>query len=114
MNHINSRRKRLRLILSRAHQVRQAGPPLPGPDWRRRVMNSLPGLETKLARMEQWAFMERLVWRLVPAAGALALFMVILVSQVGPDPNMELASLISSDYADSSLYSFYQGEYAHD
>ena len=110
MNDMGKRSERLRRLLGRAHQARQARTPLPGPEWRKRLMNSLPSLETRTARVDQWAFMERLVWRFVPAAGALALFMVILVGQVGPDPNLELASLLSSDSVDSVLYSFYQSE----
>ena len=69
MNDIKKRGSRLRLILSEAHRRKQAGPPQPSLNWRKSLMNRLPVPEALPPRIDQWAFMERLVWRFVPAAG---------------------------------------------
>lgn len=108
------KQERLRLVLAETHREKQKEAPKPTMAWRTGVMRSISRLEDSAPRIDQWAVMERLVWRFVPAAGAMALFLAVMVSQVGPDPAAEVASLMSTDTADSVLYTFYQSESANE
>ena len=102
--------QKLRLILAQAHKNRRSEPPEPGPAWRAELMSRIRELEPAAARVEQWANLERMVWRLVPAAGVVALIMAILLSVSPAAPNRQLASLLNPETVESSLYAYYQSE----
>ncbi len=114
MKNVKARGRNLRLVLAEAHRRGQNSPPHPSPNWRKGVMSRLPNLEVLEPPIDQWAVMERLLWRFIPAAGALTLFLAILVSQFGPDRTEELARIMSADSAGSGLYAFYQRGYSHE
>ena len=114
MTDFKEQSRKLHLVLAEAHRQKQKGRPRPSRNWRNGLMNSLPALGVLEQRIGQWAFLERLVWRLVPAAGALTLFLAILVGHVGPDRTTELARLISADSTSSDLYTFYQREHPNE
>ena len=104
------KRRRLRAVLSTAYEQREKQAPAPDKAWRDRVMNNLPGTAQRAVREDAWSVMERLVWRLVPAAGVVALLLAVLVLQSAPEPTGDLASLYVNDVGDSSLYTFLQSE----
>ena len=110
MKEVKDKKERLRLILTEAHRRKQAQGPKPSPAWRQGVMKQLTGLSGRAVRIDPWAAMEKMVWKFVPAAGALALILAILVSQVGADPASETVRILTADSSQSGLYSFYQSE----
>ena len=103
-------KKRLRVLMTAAYNQRKAQAPEPGEAWRDRVMNNLPGMAPQIAAEDRWAVMERLVWRLVPAAGVVALLLAVLVFQAAPEPTGDLASLMTSEVTDTGLYTYFQSE----
>lgn len=104
------RRQQLRRLLSEAHRQRPDDVLRPTPAWRRRLMSRLAQAAEAPLRVDPWAAMERLVWRLVPAACALTLLLAVWVSRVGPDPAGEWSRIMSADAAVSGLYTYYQSE----
>lgn len=115
MNHKKAKSQRLRLILAQAHRRDQAESPQPGPAWREGLMRRINTPRTAERPIGQWDVMGRLVWRLVPAAGAVALVLAILVSVAPPpEPTGQLAGLMTADSADSGLYSYYHSEPDHE
>lgn len=114
MTNLKDKRERLRLILSQAHRQKQAVAPRPDRAWRNNLMNSLPGIRRETERAEQWAFLEKLVWRMVPAAGAVALGLALLVGHASYDPAGDLQRIMSADSMSSGLYTFYQSESSHE
>ena len=110
MNPIEARRKKLHLLLSAAYRQRQEDPFLPDPDRRSKVMSAISKAESPGFKFDPWAFLDRLVWRLVPAAGAVALLLALLVIRAAPDPAAELSQILSTDSTVTGLYTFYQGE----
>ena len=114
MNDIHEGRRRLRRILGEAYHRRQNHAPQPGLAWRHRVMANLAQPTGLVLRMERWVLMERMVWRFVPAAGALTLLLAVWFSQVTPDPAGEWSRLMSVDAAVPGFYSYYQSEHQNE
>ena len=110
MKDTKTKRRRLRLILARAHRQKQEGPPQPGDDWRRGVMSRLAAHPAPVPFFDPSAVVERLVWRFVPAAAAAALILAIMVGRGVTDPAADMARIMSVDTAVSGLYTFYQSE----
>jgi len=113
MNTIRIKRRRLHRLLRAVHRQKQAETMNPEPGWRQGVMIRL-GAANGRAAVDPWAVMARLVWRFVPAAGALALFLIVLISRAGTDTAGEVARILSGDSADAGLYAFYQNEAVHE
>ncbi len=115
MKDIREKRRRLQVILAAAHRRREAAASgLPGPAWRAGLMQALARLDADAARAARRAFLGRLVWRMVPAAGGLALLLAALVVRLDPDPAGDLARLMSADPPESGLYALYQSEALHE
>lgn len=110
MKDTQAKRRKLHRILAEAHRQRLAGVPQPDPAWRRHLMSRLARSSEPAPRIDQWAVMQRLVWRFVPAAGALTLLLAVWLSQFNPDPAGEWSRIMSADAAVSGLYTYYQSE----
>jgi hypothetical protein len=110
MNDIRHRRRRLRRILGEAYRQGQQDGPHPDSAWRHQVMARLARSSQPVFRIDRWGLMERLVWRFVPAAGALTLLLAVWFSQVAPDPAGEWSRLLSVDVAVPGFYAYYQSE----
>jgi len=79
----------------------------PGEYWTIKVMSEIRRTGPLNGQNDFWTVFERMIWKFIPAAVAIALLMGVAITQIGPAPDNLVADIYSEANFDSGLYAFY-------